>query len=303
MTTSSLISIVIPCYNGAHYIAETLNSILSQAYQKFEIIVVDDGSFDETNAIINRYVDNRIKYVYQTNQGVSVARNNGFKLVRGQYVVFFDADDLMSFNFLTERVSILIRDSVTDFCCSQIKKIDEMNNIIGNDIYNGYSDKFSHDILSFNQKLTTCPSNYLFRTSFLINNKILFNENLSSTADKYFLLECDCLGKGYQINNNAFLLYRISAKGMSQVLNIGLINDNIQFEKEILILLKNIGFTKKLINDFLAKNRLSISISFLKISIYNKSFTYFIKSIISNPKVLVQYLFNKLKGNNFRFIN
>lgn len=288
------VSIIIPCYNAEKYISQTINSILNQKYSHFEIIIIDDGSSDKSKDIINQFSDSRIHYFFQANKGVSSARNNGFSKAKGDFVIFFDADDLMSENFLTERVSILNHDSLIDFSCSQIKKIDELNNIIGNKFYNGYTNTFSYDILTFNQKLTTCPSNYLFRTSFLSKNKIAFNENLTSTADKYFLLKCNSVGKGYQINENAFLLYRVSSSGMSQVLNINLINDNIQFEKETLLLLNSSGVKKSVINDFLAKNRLSISISFFKIKVYNKTFSYLFRSLICNPNVIINYMLNKL---------
>jgi teichuronic acid biosynthesis glycosyltransferase TuaG len=290
-----LVSIIVPCYNAQKYISQTINSILNQKHTHFEIIIIDDGSFDKSKDIINQFNDSRVHYFFQANKGVSSARNIGFSKAKGEFVVFFDADDLMSENFLTERLSVLKHDSLIDFSCSQIKKIDELNNIIGNEFYNGYTNTFSYDILTFNQRLTTCPSNYLFRISFLLKNKITFNENLASTADKFFLLKCNNVGKGYQIKESAFLLYRVSSSGMSQVLNINLINDNIQFEKETLLLLKSNGIQKKVIDGFLAKNRLSISISFFKIKVYNKTFIYLFKSLICNPKVFVNYLLNKLE--------
>lgn len=86
------VSIVIPVYNGERYIAAAIDSVLTQTYQNFEIIVVDDGSSDSTPEILQQYGD-RIRAVYQTNQGVALARNHGIKLAQGEWIAFLDADD------------------------------------------------------------------------------------------------------------------------------------------------------------------------------------------------------------------
>lgn len=87
------ISIIIPCYNGSEFILDTLQTILIQSEKEIEVIVVDDGSTDNSASVIKSLDDTRVKYVFQNNQGVSAARNNGLKLAQGNYIVFFDADD------------------------------------------------------------------------------------------------------------------------------------------------------------------------------------------------------------------
>src|SRR5215207_11289555 len=86
-----LVSVVIPCYNQAHFLGEAIESVLSQSYPNFEIIVVDDGSPDDTAEVAARYPE--VRYVRQDNQGVSVARNSGLARSGGAYIVFLDADD------------------------------------------------------------------------------------------------------------------------------------------------------------------------------------------------------------------
>jgi hypothetical protein len=85
-----LVSVVIPCYNSARYLAQTIQSVLAQTYARVEIIVVDDGSTDETHKIAQSY---QLQYVYQTNAGISAARNTGVIHSRGKYVLFLDHDD------------------------------------------------------------------------------------------------------------------------------------------------------------------------------------------------------------------
>lgn len=86
------ISIIIPAYNAAAYLPETLDSILRQSYTDYEIILIDDGSTDDTQTALAPYMDN-IRYVYQENTGVSEARNHGLRLSQAEFVLFMDADD------------------------------------------------------------------------------------------------------------------------------------------------------------------------------------------------------------------
>lgn len=86
-------SIIIPAYNLENYIAAALQSVLVQTFQDFEIIIVDDGSSDETVSIIQSFHDPRIRLVSQVNSGVSRARNAGMKKAVGAYIAFLDGDD------------------------------------------------------------------------------------------------------------------------------------------------------------------------------------------------------------------
>ena len=89
----SLISTIVPVYNGDRYLRETLDSILSQTYRPLEIIVIDDGSNDGTGRVVAEYGE-RVRYVWQTNAGETAARNRGLALAQGEFVAFLDADDL-----------------------------------------------------------------------------------------------------------------------------------------------------------------------------------------------------------------
>jgi glycosyltransferase involved in cell wall biosynthesis len=88
-----LISIVIPCYNQGHFLAQAVESILSQSHKRVEIIVVDDGSTDNTRAVAQRYPS--VRYIYQHNQRIAVARNTGLQHSTGDYIVFLDSDDYL----------------------------------------------------------------------------------------------------------------------------------------------------------------------------------------------------------------
>jgi glycosyltransferase involved in cell wall biosynthesis len=88
---ASLVLVIIPCYNQAHYLGEAIESVLAQSYPHFEIIVVDDGSPDNTAEVAARYPG--VRYIRQENQGLSGARNTGMRESKGKYLVFLDADD------------------------------------------------------------------------------------------------------------------------------------------------------------------------------------------------------------------
>jgi len=88
-----LISCIVPVFNGERYLGETLDSILAQTYQPLELIVVDDGSTDGTATVAASY-GKRIRYLWQTNAGEAVARNQGLSAAQGEFIAFLDADDL-----------------------------------------------------------------------------------------------------------------------------------------------------------------------------------------------------------------
>ncbi|WP_339836307.1 glycosyltransferase family 2 protein [uncultured Flavobacterium sp.] len=93
-----LVSIIIPCYNQEEFIGETLQSVLNQTYCNWECIIVDDGSTDNSAAIIKDIAtkNQNINYIYKKNEGVSKARNVGLDIAKGQFIQFLDADDLLN---------------------------------------------------------------------------------------------------------------------------------------------------------------------------------------------------------------
>lgn len=97
VTALPLVTVIVPAFNYAHFISQTLDSVRGQTYQNWECVVVDDGSTDDTREVVARYVerDARIRYVHQQNSGLSAARNTGIKHSRGEFLQFLDADDLI----------------------------------------------------------------------------------------------------------------------------------------------------------------------------------------------------------------
>jgi glycosyltransferase involved in cell wall biosynthesis len=96
----AMVSVIIPTYNRSRLVVEAIDSVLGQTYGDLEVIVVDDGSTDDTRARIEAVADKRVRYYYKTNGGVSTARNLGLEHARGEYICFLDSDDLWPANFL-----------------------------------------------------------------------------------------------------------------------------------------------------------------------------------------------------------
>ncbi len=111
MTGILFFSVVVPTYNRAHLVTKTIDSILGQSYETFELIVVDDGSTDDTENLLQRYAtDSRFRYFKKENAERGAARNYGFQRAKGDYVFFIDSDDLMlpgHFSVLNEKISRL----------------------------------------------------------------------------------------------------------------------------------------------------------------------------------------------------
>jgi len=120
--TSLLVSVVIPCYNQAHFLGEALESVLAQTYPRYEIIVVDDGSTDHTSEVAARYPG--VRYIRQPNQGLSAARNAGLQASQGDCLVFLDSDDRLLPTALESGLECLQAHPECAFVFGQCHRID-----------------------------------------------------------------------------------------------------------------------------------------------------------------------------------
>ena len=125
-----VVSIVIPVYNLEKYIQKCLDSVSNQTFTKYEVIIVDDGSTDNTSKVIAPYLrDPRFTLIRTPNRGVSSARNFGLAIVRGKYIVFLDGDDYWDKSFLEKSIRTLEKNK-TDVCYSGFRVVDEYGNVI-----------------------------------------------------------------------------------------------------------------------------------------------------------------------------
>jgi glycosyltransferase involved in cell wall biosynthesis len=148
----SLLSIIIPTFNRAHLIGETLDSIALQTYQNWECIVVDDGSTDNSEEILSNYLkkDNRFKYLKRPQikpKGANSCRNIGLENAKGNYIVFFDSDDLMTPDHLEIKLSSIIKNN-----CDYV--------IARTQYFNDDNSQIDKNYLGFNNYKIT-PYNYI----------------------------------------------------------------------------------------------------------------------------------------------
>ena len=120
-----LVSVIMTVYNCAEYIGDAIESVLIQNYPKFELIIINDGSTDSTKEVISRYEDQRIRYFYQENAGMSNALNHAVRQARGQYIMPLDADDMMTADFIAAHLAEFEKHPDVDLVYCDVLLIDE----------------------------------------------------------------------------------------------------------------------------------------------------------------------------------
>ena len=189
------ISIIIPVYNSVKSLPRCIDSILSQSYKNFELIIVDDGSTDGSENICDYYKskDQRLKVVHQNNAGVSKARNVGLELAQGEYIQFIDSDDYIEKDFLfTLNLNIDLYSSPSIIFWG-FKE--ERNGVIIKD--NKHKLRYANTPVDLIDSIISLENHYLFgwtwnkifRRDIIMKNKILFNKDISLHEDHIFTLD------------------------------------------------------------------------------------------------------------------
>lgn len=140
------ISIIIPVYNGEKYLKDTIVSVLNQTYRNYELIIVDDGSTDNTKNIIDSFNDPRIQYHYQKNSGISASRNVGIDLAQGEFIAFLDADDIWLPFKLELQADVIRKEPDIGLVFGWVYYMDTKSNIVGEKKYN-ITDDFYMNLL------------------------------------------------------------------------------------------------------------------------------------------------------------
>ena len=186
-----LISIIVPVYNVSEKLSRCIESILNQEYNEFELILVNDGSTDNSGDICNKYAikDNRIKVIHKKNKGVSKSRNIGIEHAKGKYIVFVDSDDYINTNMTLHLKDIIEKEKNPDWILWGFNKISEDGIKI---------DKVSLEdkVYNLNNKIELYKNiesktfGYVwtaaFKSEIIKNNNITFNEEISLMEDLIF---------------------------------------------------------------------------------------------------------------------
>lgn len=209
------VSVIIPTYNCSAYVGEAVESVLAQSYRDFELIVIDDGSTDETAQTLQAYGD-RLHYVRQENQGESVARNHGIRLARGEYVAFLDSDDRWLPDKLSLQIAALesVPEAVLSYGYSYI--IDADGNRIshrGADM-KGWGEPGLHELFE-HLVMWNCvgnPNTVVVRKTYLREAGIFFDPSIQWGEDWDLWLRLALQGPFYFIAK-PLACYRIRRKG------------------------------------------------------------------------------------------
>lgn len=164
------VTILMPVYNGEKYLVEAIESILNQTYKDFEFLIINDGSTDNTESIIRKYVgmDSRVKYLFQKNGGQGKARNFGISISRGVFIAFIDSDDVWMVDKLEQQLKLFCDQSVGLVYC---------------DAENIYQDQSRHQRRS---ELFKCFSGNVTRkiiqNNFITNSSVIVRKNILNAS-------------------------------------------------------------------------------------------------------------------------
>lgn len=214
-----LISLIIPTYNRAHYLGETLDSIISQTYDNWECIVIDDGSEDHTVELLEFYCnrDKRISFHKRpsgTKKGPNACRNFGFELSKGDFINFIDSDDIL-FEYALEKKIENINDN--DVLISTVKYIDEEKRLIN--IPHKYI--FRNNLIEeyFIGEVTFYTFTPFWERSFLNGQSEMFDENITNLDDWDFNLRMLYQKPRIKYLHEPLILYRLHEESLSREIN------------------------------------------------------------------------------------
>lgn len=210
-----LVSIIVPVYNVFPYLAQCLDSLCRQTYQKIEMILVDDGSTDGSEIICDRYAesDSRIQILHKKNQGVSAARNDGIDRAGGRYLIFVDADDCIR----PELIEIYMQaaEPGTTVVCSMTTNKELWKSFVASD-WERHVEYLEEKqfIYAYRDDYINSPCNKLYETDVILKYGIRFPEDMSLGEDLWFNLSYQERFRGaWKIISDPFYYYRESRDG------------------------------------------------------------------------------------------
>jgi len=191
---SPLVSIIIPTYNYGRYLSKAVRSCLDQTYGNLEIIVVDDGSVDDTSEIVRGFGD-RVVYLFQQNRGVSSARNTGLGRAAGEFIAFLDADDYLMEDSVAVRAEVLKRHPEIGIVFTDTYSCDEKGNVYHDKRKRSdrASDRFYEDLLLRHLRFQTSAA--MIRAP--LAKRFTFPDNLSNGEDVVYFSKVFFASRGY----------------------------------------------------------------------------------------------------------
>lgn len=216
------ISIIIPVYNAERYLQECLESIRVQSYKDFEVILIDDGSTDNSASICKSFVkiDSRFQFYHKTNGGVSSARNAGLEKASGDWIAFIDADDWVSPHYLQTTLQYSPMADITFFGETTMSDNEETGKTILSDRY--CADRESIEDTIYGLKCGKHGDVFgwtwdkVFNADIIRKNNIRFSEKISFREDEIFTLEYCRYIKSIRTISDVLYFYRMTSNGLTK---------------------------------------------------------------------------------------
>src|SRR5699024_949571 len=229
-----LISIILPIYNKEQYLNASIASAVNQSYQNIEIILINDGSTDQSDSIIKEWArkDSRIFFHNQENGGVSNARNKGMKLAKGKYIFFLDADDVIPKEAIYSLYNIAIKNHADIIMGNFYRNINGKMHKMQKHTKSSYSDNelilmdSKLELFIVNSRLLAMACNKLYKSEFLKKNKLKFNSDVLS-EDRLFNLKCYTHSPQINSTEKYTYIYNSVEGSRSQTTGTRFINENI----------------------------------------------------------------------------
>lgn len=283
--TNPLVSVIIPCYNSQLWIEDCLLSVYKQTYKNIEVIVVDDGSTDDTAKIISQYQNEKVKYFYKENQGEGSARNFGIKLSKGELIAFLDSDDFWHEDKIELQVNSIKQGY--DFVYSDYQLVDSFGkNQAEHVILNPKKFSLPVKTLLLSKNIVAGGSSVMLKKS-VIDNVGFFKEGLVIGTDWEFWTRIFWNNYSTYFIDKKLLSIRKNEKSVQYTTSNSKRKTSVETILKSFLSLPNINKQEKAI----IYNRLFM-VSYLFHSPVSEIFNYRKKSIYYNP-----FLLFNLKGN------
>lgn len=207
------LTFIVPCYNAELYVQHCIDSVLAQSIQEWELLLIDDGSSDNTAKICQyaQKLDSRIVYIHQENKGVSSARNKGLQLATGEFITCIDADDWLEPNF----IEVFLRSKIADINICGYREIYPNGKVRTEWIPETLYSQIPLDTYTVRNSYFRTPWAVIFRRNFLKNNKLYFLEDLSWGEDTMFLLFATIKANDISFISEVLYNYRYTGEGLT----------------------------------------------------------------------------------------
>lgn len=253
------VSVIIPTYNSSQFLREAVQSVLQQTFADFEIIVIDDGSTDNTAEMMQQF-EGKVIYIYQKNQGVSAARNNGIKASKGKYVAFLDSDDVWLPTKLEKQIKAIHQNPTKKVCYTEYFSVSQ--EMRPKDLRRIRSENYVLQDLLLLGNVVGPPSAVIAERD-IFDQIGDFDESLSLSADWDMWIRMACATE-FVFLNEPLIKYRLHNSNMSK--NVKLL------EEDTIRLLEKSFCTGKLPNEILIKRNAAFGYHYI---VFAKSYLRF----------------------------